>query len=99
MFMFNLGDQQGQPATLDFLQLPHDTAIPPLVSSTEMVNGMLNLHWFSIPGRSYRLQTTPDLRSSFFDVFTEIDANSDETSMEIPMTDQQGYYRIVLVPE
>ena len=101
MFLINLGDAQGQQATEDFLEVPLDIAAQPTIGSAMPVGNNIRLTWPSIPGRVYHVQGTTDLRSSFFDVFTDdLQGNfGEDISVEVPMMGMQSYYRIVLVPE
>jgi hypothetical protein len=100
LFIVNLGDAQGQPATMDFLELPLDIAAQPTIGSAMPVGNKMRLTWPTIPGRMYNVQATTDLKSSFFDVFTELQADSGEDiTVDAPMMGSQTFYRILLVPE
>jgi hypothetical protein len=100
MFLLNLADAQGNAATMDFLQLPLDAALQPVINNPPgvMANGF-GLRWPSIVGRRYRVQAATDLRSSFFDVFFDLAGTGDEMNVLIPITGSQGFYRVVLDPE
>jgi len=99
MYMIQLGDEQGLAATLDFIQLPLDMAIQPVVTGLNVGQGMLSLRWPTMPDRAYRIQGSTDLRSSFFDIFTEIMGDGSEMDMDVPLLGSQGFYRILLDPE
>ena len=99
MFMLNLADSQGRQATMDFVQLPLDAALQPVVDSVGIMGNGIGIGWPSIPGRTYRVQATSDLRSSFFDVFTEIMGTGDELNVMVPPGGSQNFYRVVLDPE
>jgi len=100
MFTVNMGDQQGQPATMDFLQLPLDAASQPIIHSATAAGGMLTLMFPTIPDRSYRLQSSPDLRpDSFFDVFVDLMGDGSDMSLDVPLNGAQSFYRIMLDPE
>jgi hypothetical protein len=93
-------DQQGAPATMDFLQLPLDVAIQPIIQSVDATGGMLTLSWPTIPDRTYRVQAAPDLRpNSFFDVFVDLNGDGTDMSVSIPISGPQSFYRIMLDPE
>ena len=100
MFLLNLADAQGNAATMDFLQVPLDAALQPVINNTlgVMANGF-SLRWPSIVGRRYHVQAATDLRSGFFDVFTDLAGTGDDLNVMIPLTGNQGFYRVVLDPE
>ena len=100
MFMIGLADAQRNDATLDFLQLPLDIEIRPIIRSFSPGGGGLQLSFPTIPDRMYRIQQANDLRSSFFDIFTEIAGDGTDMDVMVPIgPGPQGYYRIVLDPE
>ena len=100
MFMIGLADAQRNDATLDFLQLPLDIEIRPIIRSFSPGGGGLQLSFPTIPDRMYRIQQANDLRSSFFDIFTEIAGDGTDMDVMVPIgPGPQGYYRILLDPE
>jgi hypothetical protein len=100
MFTMNLGDDQGGVATMDFLQLPLELSLRPVISGLDPSGGNLNLRWFSIPGRSYRVQSAGSLTDSFFDIFYgDMLSDTDEVSVMVPMTGPQMFIRVLMVPE
>src|SRR2546430_2240483 len=99
MFNLSLGDSQGQQATTDFIQLPLDTAVQPVVTAVSLSQNALNVTWPTLVDRTYRIQRADDLRSGFFDVFTEIMGDGSDKSMDLPVSGSQGFYRILLDPQ
>jgi hypothetical protein len=99
LFIINLGDQQGQPATMDFLQLPLDAGLQPTIHSATPMGDNIRLRFSTIPDRTYRVQSAPTLMDSFFDVFLEINGDGEMMDVDLPIMGEQGYYRIMLDPE
>ena len=99
MFTFNLGDQQGQGATMDFIQMPLDGAIQPVVTDINPSQGVIRLTWPTLPDRSYRVQAASNLTDSFFDVFVDLMADGTDMSKDVPISGPHMFYKIVLDPE
>lgn len=99
MITMNLMDSTGGQATMDFVLVPLDSALRPIIHGADLDGGNLNLRWFSIPDRTYRVQSAPDLKSSFFDVTPDINGDGEELIAPFPVGAGQGYYRLVLQPE
>ena len=103
MFKLGIADATGNPATTDYLLLPLDSALAPQVDAAPMMMGSgLNLMWFSTPGRAYRVQMRSDLSpagawsdSSMGDIYAE----DGITSVMVPLSGAQAFYRIYLLPE
>src|SRR5215471_3754049 len=101
LFVMNIEDPQtpGQMATTDFLLLPMDNAIKPIVRSIDHSAGMLMLSWPTVPGRMYKIQASTDLMNSFFDVFVDLRADTTSMDMMVPMSGDTMFYRIGLQGE
>jgi hypothetical protein len=102
MFMINLANDQGVQATMDFVQVPLDVeARPTLQSFTPSPSaGTVRFNFSTIADRAYRIQQADDLRSSFFDVFTEIVGDGSDVEVTIPiMPASQAFWRIMVVPD
>ena len=97
-FLISLGDQQNNGATLDFIQMPLDVGLQSVIHSASAQAGVLTIAFPTLLDRSYRIQQAPDLRSSFFDVFTELSGDGNDMNVDIPLIGDQGFYRIVLDP-
>ena len=99
LFILNLGDQQGQPATMDFLLLPLDAGLQPTIHSATPMGNNIRLRFSTIPDRTYRVQSAPSLGDSFFDIFTELNGDGTEMDVDLPIMGKQGFYRLLLDPE
>jgi len=99
MITMNLMDSFGAQATADFVLVPLDSALRPNVHGADLDGGNLNLRWFSIPDRTYRVQFASDLRSSVFYVAPDLNGDGEELSAPFPIGSGQGYYRVALQPE
>jgi len=99
LFILELGDAQGMPATMDFLQLPLDNALQPLLGSMEVMDQMLGIGFHGVPGRMYQLQQGFSV-DSFFGVFTEVTLDDDMGLFTVPLPSTgQSFFRVRLLPE
>ena len=102
LFVLTLEDPQrpGQMATMDFLELPLDTALPPAIQSFSInpTAGTVNLTVPTIAGRMYRVQASPDLglQNSFFDVFFDLPGDGTDMNLTVPAESSHMFYRVVL---
>jgi len=96
-----LYDDQGSPATEDFLQLPLDMELRPSFIQAGMMDSFFDVFFSAVPGRVYRVRESPTVQAdSFFDVFTELSTEGgDDIQVTIPMMGPQGFIRVVLDPE
>jgi hypothetical protein len=101
LFVVNLNNAQGQPATMDFVQFPLDTALRPTIEPTGLMDSFFDVFFSPVPGRTYRVRESPTLLfDSFFDVFTELSLeDGGNMHLKIPISGPQGFHRIVLDPE
>jgi hypothetical protein len=100
MLHIMLDDDQGSPATEDFLQLPLDMELQPFIHRTEIMGGILDVFFFPVSGRNYGAQESLTLfPDSFFDVFTELTGFDTEMNVMFPITGPQSFFRIRLEPE
>jgi hypothetical protein len=99
MLTMNLMDEAGSLATTDFVLIPLDMAMRPMIHGSDVVGPDFTLRFFSIPDRIYHVQGASDLRSGFFDIFPEISGTGEEISVPLPTGATQGFYRIMLEPE
>jgi hypothetical protein len=96
-----LYDNQGSPATEDFLQLPLDMELLPAINRAGMMDSFFDVFFSAVPGRVYRVRESPTLQADrFFDIFTELSTDGgDGIQVMIPFTGPQGFIRVVLDPE
>jgi hypothetical protein len=96
MFMINLADP-----TTDFILLPLDTALQPVIDSVSLDGSSIDLTFSSAAGRSYRVQYKTDLTVSGWtdSALGDIYADSAETSASVPLNGAQSYYRVELLPQ
>ena len=105
MFQFALMDNQGAPATMDFVLLPLDTEMTPIIHTFQPMGSFFDLRFTGTPGRIYRVRESPSLpslRSSFFDVFTELATNPmdpDNNGVMIPLGPGQSFFDVFFEPE
>jgi len=104
MLQFDLLDNQGAPATADFMLLPLDTELTPIIHTFQPMGSFFDVFFSATPGRTYRIRespTLPSLRSSFFDVFTDVmpdpmDPDNTHMSLPIPPGRMQSFFDIFL---
>ncbi|HRT09318.1 MAG TPA: hypothetical protein P5233_13135, partial [Candidatus Paceibacterota bacterium] len=72
----------------------------PVIQSFSLTNGLALITWSSIPGCTYRLQSSDSLLSGeWTDASTNILATSDSTSASHPVESaSQRVYRVLLLP-
>ncbi|MCX6924827.1 MAG: hypothetical protein NT154_16690, partial [Verrucomicrobia bacterium] len=102
VLVLNLGADAINPATVDYLQFPLDTALRPTVESIDSTDTSVTLIWSTLPGRTYRVQhadvlsgtMTPEWVDEPGDVYTE----GYNVSKQVPIGDAQRFYRVILLP-
>ena len=70
----------------------------PNIDSARVANGTLTLTWWSLAGRTYRLQFKADLGASVWqDIAPDISATGPTTTTTFSITNApQGFYRLAL---
>jgi hypothetical protein len=107
LLVLPLYDALGQPATMDFLQVPLAMETQPVIQGPTVMGSFFDMPFSADPNRMYRFQYSPNLgmMDSFFDVFTEISfpdgtlPDGGAPGVMIPVSGPQGFYRIVQDPE
>src|SRR5439155_17040749 len=61
MFMINLSDPAPTPSTTDFILLPLDGELQPVIDSVALAGSSISLTFSSTPERSYHVQYKTDL--------------------------------------
>ena len=90
-------------ATTDFVQMPLDTADPPIITWIDVGTGTATLWWTAIPCRTYRLVATTNVETPLasWASMGDIPAGSDVTSlsMMVPIDSlSRQFYRVELLP-
>jgi hypothetical protein len=85
--------------TTDFVQMPLDTADPPIITSIE-VGADVTVWWTSMSGRTYRLVTSPEVDRSLatWPGVADVLAESDLTSKTVSIGGTNQFYRVMLLP-
>jgi hypothetical protein len=103
LFIMNLMDAQGQLQGMDFVLIPLDMALRPVVHGADLLPGALNLRWFSIPDRSYHVEMVSALGPQPVPwspvPLPDLNGTGDELNATVPIGTGQGYYRVVLDPQ
>jgi hypothetical protein len=104
LFIMNLMDAQGQMQGMDFVLIPLDMALRPIVHGADLLPGALNLRWFSIPDRTYHVESITDLNGPRPHPWSQVslpdlNGTGDELNATVPVGSDQGYYRVVLDPQ
>jgi hypothetical protein len=102
LFIMNLMDAQGQMQGMDFVLIPLDMALRPVVHDADLLPGALNLRWFSIPDRTYHVEMVSPLGpypQPWSQVsLPDLTGTGDELNATVPIGSGEGYYRVVLDP-
>ena len=69
----------------------------PNLTSASLTNGNFKLSWNSVPGRIYRIQWKQQLNDAAWNDLTDIAASTNSTSFTDPITQQQRFYRAIVV--
>jgi hypothetical protein len=86
-------------ATTDFVQLPLDTADPPVITSVGVVaTGNVTISWTSLAGRTYRLQTKATVNGPSWTDLADIPADTDITTAVVAVGSATQFYRVALLP-
>jgi hypothetical protein len=102
LFIMNLMDAQGQFQGMDFVLIPLDMALRPIVHGADLLPGAINLRWFSIPDRSYHVQMRPGLdpQNDWVDVqLGDLNGDGEELNATVPTGNGQSFYRVILDPQ
>jgi len=104
LFIMNLMDAQGLSQGMDFVLIPLDMALRPIVHGADLLPGALNLRWFSIPDRTYHIEMIPGLTGPYPSPWSQVslpdlNGTGDELNATVPIGTGQGYYRVVLDPQ
>ena len=87
--------------TLDFIQLPLDTALAPIIQSINVSGGNVSIDWSSVEGRTYQLLSTTSLNPpAWTDVSNGgVQALGTDTSLTVPVGANAAFYRVALLPQ
>ena len=101
MFMINLSDPAPTPSTTDFILLPLDGELQPVIDSVALAGSSISLTFSSTPERSYHVQYKTDLSASGWSdsALGDIVADTSETTVMVPLTGSQSFYRVALLPQ
>jgi len=101
MFMINLSDPEPTPSTTDFVLLPLDSELQPLIDSVGVAGNSISLSFSSTPERAYNVQYKTDLKASVWSDsgLGDIFADTAETTVIVPLTGSQSFYRVALIPQ
>jgi hypothetical protein len=101
MLKINLSDPAPTPSTTDFVLLPLDSELQPLIDSVSIIGNSISLTFSSTPEHTYNVQYRTDLGvsgwsdSGLGDIF----ADTSETTVMVPLTGSQSFYRVALLPQ
>ena len=101
LFVLQLGDATGSMATQDFVELPLDTALRPIILDVQVARGIATVTWDAMVGRTYRLQHKDLIdapSTSWMDEPGDILATDEIAAKSVPIGGTQRYYRVVLLP-
>jgi hypothetical protein len=93
-----LKNAQGEDATEDFLLLPLDMELAPVIHDFQFMDSFFDVFFDATPDRSYEVLTAPTL-DSFFDVFTELSVEGGDGHVQIPAGGPQKFLKVRLQPE
>ena len=100
VLILDLANGQGQAATMDFMLLPLDNALRPVMEHGRATDSFFDIFVGDLePGRMYRLREGMTV-DSFFDVFTEISLEEGgDFHLRVPLQGPRRFYQTVLEPE
>jgi hypothetical protein len=101
MLMVGLSDPAVTPTVTDFVLVPLDPALQPVIDSVSLGEGGINLSFSSVPGRTYNVQYKADVTSPSWSnsALGDIPADTAETTVVVPFTGAQSFYRVALLPD
>jgi hypothetical protein len=101
LFRIDLSDPDPNPSTTDFVLLPLDGELQPTIDSVSLAGNNINLTFSSTAGRTYHVQYKTDLNASGWtdSALGDIVAEDLETSVMVPLTGAQSFYRVALLPQ
>jgi hypothetical protein len=71
----------------------------PILSMPVLTSSTVTLSWTAIPGRTYRVQYTPDLNTnSWIDLAGDITASGSTASKADTLTGTKRFYRVEMLP-
>ena len=90
----------GSIGARDFVLVPLDQALIPAIQSLGFSgNGDILLHFDSIIGRSYQLQSSGNITNpGWMNMGDPVMATGNDSIFTAPMNGQQNFYRIMLMP-
>jgi hypothetical protein len=101
LFVLRLGDAAGNLVTQDFVELPLDTALRPIILDVQVVRDTATITWDAMAGRTYRLQHKNSIDAPlaiWMDEPGDVLATDEIASKSVPIGGTQRYYRVVLLP-
>lgn len=101
MFDVQLGNTAGNIVTRDFVQLPLDTALRPIILDVQVARNTATIVWDAMAGRTYRLQHKDLIdapSASWMDEPGDVLAIGEIANKSVPIGGTQRYYRVMLLP-
>lgn len=100
LFVINLKDSSGALGATDFILVPLDASLEPIIQSIGVSGGNVAIDWSSVAGRTYQLQSSVLLGAGavWTSVGNPVMAAGGDTSLTVPAGASPGFYRVVLLP-
>lgn len=101
LFVLQLADSTGLLATQDFVELPLDTALRPIILDVQVAHDTATITWDSMVGRTYRLQHKDLIDAppaTWMDEPGDVVATDEVSTKTVTTGGKERYYRVVLLP-